>query len=94
MIRKQTDKVTSTAYNSIKQDIIFGNLKPGIKLKLSHLKEQYQASVSILREILNRLASEGFILFEIQRGFFKDILTTHIHKGRNHSSSFFQKTKK
>ena len=40
------------------------------KLKLDGLRERYQASMSTLRETLNRLASEGFVLAEEQRGFF------------------------
>ncbi len=33
------------------------------------MKEDYGLSVSTLREILNRLASEGFVVAEGQRGF-------------------------
>ena len=50
-------------------DIIFGQLVPGSKLKLEFIKSQYEASVSTLREALNRLASEGFVVAEEQRGF-------------------------
>jgi DNA-binding GntR family transcriptional regulator len=52
--------VGSSTYERIKKDIIFGNLAPGSKLKLDGLKEQYDASVSTLRETLNRLSSDGF----------------------------------
>ena len=45
----------------IKHDIIFGELDPGAKLKLDDLKQRYSASLSTLRETLNRLASEGFV---------------------------------
>jgi len=53
----------------IKSDIITGALKPGKKLKLDALKVQYSASVSTLRETLNRLASDGFVESPEQRGF-------------------------
>jgi DNA-binding GntR family transcriptional regulator len=53
----------------IKTDIITGALKPGKKLKLDTLKVQYLASVSTLRETLNRLASDGFVEAPEQRGF-------------------------
>ena len=69
-MQKQLNTVSSSTYETIKQDIIFGRLVPGSKLKLDALKRQYAASVSILRETLNRLASEGFVLAEEQRGFF------------------------
>lgn len=62
--------VGSTIYERIRHDIIFGALAPGSKLKLEPLKARYKASVSTLRETLNRLASEGFVDAEEQRGFF------------------------
>ncbi|MDG1803014.1 MAG: FCD domain-containing protein [Paracoccaceae bacterium] len=62
--------VGATTYERIKHDIIFGNLAPGAKLKLESLRERYAASVSTLRETLNRLASEGFVDAAEQRGFF------------------------
>ena len=41
----------------------------GWKLRLEGLKEDYGVSASTLREILNRLAAEGFLLAEGRRGF-------------------------
>ncbi|MBF0277965.1 MAG: GntR family transcriptional regulator [SAR324 cluster bacterium] len=69
-MKKSLNTVASSTYESLKHDIIFGILVPGMKLKLSPLKRQYSASVSTLRETLNRLASEGFVSAEEQRGFF------------------------
>ena len=62
--------VGSSTYERIKHDIIFGELVPGAKLKLDGLRDRYTASVSTLRETLNRLASEGFVQAAEQRGFF------------------------
>lgn len=62
--------VGASTYDRIKQDIVFGRLAPGAKLKLDHMRRQYDVSVSTLRETLGRLASEGFVLAEEQRGFF------------------------
>ncbi len=62
--------VGSSTYERIKHDIIFGELAPGAKLKLDGLRDRYSASVSTLRETLNRLASEGFVQAAEQRGFF------------------------
>ena len=59
--------VGSSVYLKIKSDIITGALKPGKKLKLDTLKVQYLASVSTLRETLNRLASDGFVEAPEQR---------------------------
>ncbi|WP_453973155.1 GntR family transcriptional regulator [Amorphus sp. MBR-141] len=67
-----TDAASSigeSAYHRIRTDIIFGRLVPGQRLRLDRLKQEYGASVSTLREILNRLTSEGLVLAEGQRGF-------------------------
>ena len=69
-MQKQLSTVGSTTYQRIKRDIIFGELEPGAKLKLDALKERYATSLSTLRETLSRLASEGFVTTEEQRGFF------------------------
>ncbi len=61
--------VGETAYRRIRADIVFGRLAPGQKLKLDVLKEAYGVSVSTLRELLNRLASEGLVEAEGQKGF-------------------------
>ena len=58
-----------SGYRRIRSDIIFGVLTPSGRLKLNSMKEDYGVSVSTLREILNRLASEGFVVAEGQRGF-------------------------
>ncbi len=69
----QTDLLAETVaesnYQRIRRDIIFGRLAPGQKLKLDNLKATYETSVSTLREILNRLTSEGLVVAEGQRGF-------------------------
>ena len=66
----EKNTISSITYDVIKKDIIFGKLKPSTKLKLDNLKNSYNASLSTIRETLNRLASEGFVKAEEQRGFF------------------------
>jgi GntR family transcriptional regulator, carbon starvation induced regulator len=61
--------VSDDGYRRIRTDVVFGKLKPGQKLKLDGLKETYGVSVSTLREILNRLVAEGFVIAEGKRGF-------------------------
>jgi DNA-binding GntR family transcriptional regulator len=63
------ETISEHAYKRMRSDIIFGRLPPGQKLKLDRLKNSYGASISTLREVLSRLASEGFVLAEGQRGF-------------------------
>ncbi|MDP5220210.1 GntR family transcriptional regulator [Ruegeria sp. 2205SS24-7] len=67
---KSLNEVGASTYQRIKRDIIFGDLAPGTKLKLDGLRQRYSASMSTLRETLNRLASEGFVEAQDQRGFF------------------------
>ncbi len=61
--------VGETAYRRIRSDIVFGRLPPGQKLTLDRLRDAYEASVSTLREILNRLSSEGLVKAEGAKGF-------------------------
>lgn len=63
------ETVAEVGYRRIRADIIFGRLAPGQKLKLESLKNAYGTSVSTLREILSRLASDGLVTAEGQRGF-------------------------
>jgi DNA-binding GntR family transcriptional regulator len=65
----QLPTVGESAYRRIRSDIVFGRLPPGRKLKLDGLKADYGASVSTLREILNRLHSERLVVAEGQKGF-------------------------
>lgn len=53
----------------VRRDILSGHLAPGQKLRLDKMRADYGISISTLREILNRLASEGIVLAEGQRGF-------------------------
>jgi DNA-binding GntR family transcriptional regulator len=62
--------VTENIFKKIKYDIVFGNLGPDQKLKLNLLQKEYNVSISILREVLNRLCGDGFIIYKVQKGFF------------------------
>ena len=63
------DTASEHTYRAIRQDIIHGKLAPRIRLRLDSLRETYGASVSTLREILNRLTGEGLVVAEGQKGF-------------------------
>lgn len=58
-----------TVYRRLRGDIIMGRLPPGQKLRLDAMKEAYAAGTGTLREALARLAADGFVLAEGQRGF-------------------------
>ena len=66
---RKDSSIGERAYVQIRSDILFGRLAPGQKLRLEVLKSDYQTSISTLRELLNRLTSEGLITAERHRGF-------------------------
>ncbi|MDF1610322.1 FCD domain-containing protein [Hoeflea sp. YIM 152468] len=61
--------IGDNAYRTIRRDIIFGQLRPSEKLRLEPLRKRYHVSVTTLREILNRLTSDGLVVAEGQKGF-------------------------
>ncbi|NVK30986.1 MAG: GntR family transcriptional regulator [Gammaproteobacteria bacterium] len=65
----QPKSVGESTYSAIRQDIFMGTWPPGSRLKLEQLRKQYDTSVTTLREILNRLSAEGFVLAEGNKGF-------------------------
>ena len=61
--------ISEAAYRRIRSDIVLGRLTPGRRLPLERMKQAYGASVSTLRELFSRLASEGLLVAEGSRGF-------------------------
>ena len=61
--------LVESSYNRLRSDIITGKLAPGAKLRIEELRDDYRIGASPLREALNRLAGEGFVTVEEQRGF-------------------------
>jgi DNA-binding GntR family transcriptional regulator len=66
---EEGETIGDDGYRRIRTDIVMARLRPGQKLRLDGLKESYGVSVSTLREILSRLASERLVLAEGRRGF-------------------------
>jgi DNA-binding GntR family transcriptional regulator len=66
---QDSESISEKVFRQIRSDILFGKLGPGQKLKLERLRAAYGASVGTLRELLNRLATEGLVVAEGQRGF-------------------------
>jgi len=64
-----TTTVGEVAYRRIRSDIVLGRLTPGRRLRLERMKEAYGTSISTLRELFNRLATEGLLVAEGSRGF-------------------------
>jgi DNA-binding GntR family transcriptional regulator len=57
------------AYRRIRADVVLARLAPGSKLGLDGLRRIYGVGIGTLREVLNRLVSEGLVVAEGQRGF-------------------------
>lgn len=61
--------LSEQAYETLRRDIIRGDLKPGSKLQSEMLKARYGFGGSTLREALTRLSAQMLVTFEGQRGF-------------------------
>ena len=61
--------LTEALHERIRQDIILGALPPASKLKLEKLSKSYGTSINTLRESLSRLAADGLVVAEGQKGF-------------------------
>jgi len=65
----ETSTVGESVFTELRNDILLGALSPGMKLKLSSLQRDYGVSINTLRENLARLAAEGLVVAEGQKGF-------------------------
>lgn len=64
-----TESSGEVAYRRIRADVVLGRLAPARKLGLDGLRAIYGVGVGTLREALTRLAAEGLVIAEGQRGF-------------------------
>ena len=61
--------LATTVLDRLRAEIVHGVLPPGTKLRLEHLTSSYGVGRTPLREACCRLASEGLVTQEDQRGF-------------------------
>ena len=66
----QSATLATTIYARLKADILTTRLAPGRKLQSRFLMEQYNVGQTPLREALNRLTTEEFVVGMEQRGFY------------------------
>ncbi len=57
------------AYLGLRHDVVCGKLVPGERLRVEHLKDQYEVGAGTLREALSLLVSDALVTSEGQRGF-------------------------
>jgi DNA-binding GntR family transcriptional regulator len=62
--------VVGLAYDAIRELIVSGTLAPGARVGQAELAEQLGISRGSVREALRRLAGDGLVAFEVNRGFF------------------------
>lgn len=61
--------LTTVVSDRLRADILNGRRKPGSKVRLEELKAEFGVSWSPIREAVSRLAAEGLLLGEDQRGY-------------------------
>src|SRR3546814_6646722 len=59
-----------SAFDAIKTDILYAELAPGEQLRLRVLCDRYGCGASPIREALNQVASDGWVVRIDRRGFF------------------------
>ena len=64
-----TQSSTQRAYLALRNDIIFGRIQPGERLKIDALKESLETGASPVREALSLLTSDQLVDRIDQRGF-------------------------
>jgi DNA-binding GntR family transcriptional regulator len=64
----ETLEQQASVYEMIREDIISGRLGPNERLKVADLAEHYETSTNPVREALQLLRGEGFVLMEPNRG--------------------------
>jgi DNA-binding GntR family transcriptional regulator len=62
--------VVGLAYDEIRSLIVGGSLPPGSRLGQGELADRFGISRGSVREALRRLAGDGLVEFEVNRGFF------------------------
>lgn len=64
----ETATPTIAAYDLLRAEILHGDLMPGERLRVAELNTRYSIGLTPIREALMRLASEGLVLNESNRG--------------------------
>jgi DNA-binding GntR family transcriptional regulator len=69
MATRQAKSLTEQIYLTIRSDILSCRHRPSARLRINALCEELGASLGAVREALSRLAAEGFLQLEAQKGF-------------------------
>lgn len=66
--KKAAAEPTLSIYERIREDIISGQMEPDARLKVADLAQHYGTSTNPVREALQQLRGEGFVVMEPNRG--------------------------
>ncbi len=69
MLPEPTSTLTERAGASLEVAIVKGHLRPGAKLRIAEIAEEFGVSATPMREALSRLVSRGLVIAIGQRGF-------------------------
>lgn len=61
--------LTARAFEALRADIVACRFAPGQRLKIGDLCTRFDVSLGAIREALSRLAAEGLVISEAQKGF-------------------------
>ncbi len=69
--KQSTSKRTlaEKAFEAIRDEVLSGRVPPGTKLKLVDYSQRFDVSLSVIREAMGRLAEQGLLQANPQRGF-------------------------
>src|SRR4051812_28927812 len=65
----KSNSLTRSVYQQLRADLLAGKFRPGEKLRAEVLRQRFNIGSSPIREALNRLLAEGFVVLEDQKGF-------------------------
>lgn len=63
------EKLSSMAYNSLREMIVYGQLRPGERLYPNDLAQRFGISATPVKEAITRLATEGYLVAIPRRGY-------------------------
>ena len=61
--------LTTLAFDRLRADILSGQLRPAVRLRIQSLSQRYEVGATAIREALSRLVTDGLVEVEDQRGF-------------------------
>lgn len=65
---KQNETLSTLCFDQIREGILSGEFRPGERLKGEHLRQRLKVGLSPIREALSRLATEGLVIIEDNKG--------------------------